>query len=552
MGYTALYRKFRPQNFEDVKGQEHIVTTLKNQIKADRIGHAYLFCGTRGTGKTTIAKILAKAVNCEHPIDGSPCNECAACRAINEGTSMNMIEIDAASNNGVDNIREIREEVAYRPTEGRYKVYIIDEVHMLSTGAFNALLKTLEEPPSYVIFILATTEAHKIPITILSRCQRYDFRRITADTIAARLMELMKKEGNDVEEKAIRYIAKVADGSMRDALSLLDQCIAFYLGETLTYEKVLENLGAVDTEVFSGLLRKILSQDTAGAMKTLEDILIQGREMSQFVTDFIWYLRNLLLIATSDNAEEAVDASAETLARMKEESCMADAETFMRYIRIFSELSNQIKYASQKRVLVEIALIKLCQPVMETNLDSLYDRVRVLEEKLEKGVFAQAPFPQGVSQMPGYLPEAGTFDAGIGTENFMQNTQPEKKPEKAAPEDLQYIRKNWNSIIRETKGLLQRMLLESTPKYDGNTGEPVLYVEFRNFLAQTCIDNPENLEMLKQAVQKKTGKDVEIKMILKDSEPGKSQGGLAEISVDELLEQNVHMEITVEDMEDEE
>ena len=552
MGYTALYRKFRPQNFEDVKGQEHIVTTLKNQIKADRIGHAYLFCGTRGTGKTTIAKILAKAVNCEHPIDGSPCNECAACRAINEGTSMNMIEIDAASNNGVDNIREIREEVAYRPTQGRYKVYIIDEVHMLSTGAFNALLKTLEEPPSYVIFILATTEAHKIPITILSRCQRYDFRRITADTIAARLMELMKKEGNDVEEKAIRYIAKVADGSMRDALSLLDQCIAFYLGETLTYEKVLENLGAVDTEVFSGLLRKILSQDTAGAMKTLEDILIQGREMSQFVTDFIWYLRNLLLIATSDNAEEAVDASAETLARMKEESCMADAETFMRYIRIFSELSNQIKYASQKRVLVEIALIKLCQPVMETNLDSLYARVRVLEEKLEKGVFAQAPFPQGVSQMPGYLPEAGTFDAGIGTENFMQNTQPEKKPEKAAPEDLQYIRKNWNSIIRETKGLLQRMLLESTPKYDGNTGEPVLYVEFRNFLAQTCIDNPENLEMLKQAVQKKTGKDVEIKMILKDSEPGKSQGGLAEISVDELLEQNVHMEITVEDMEDEE
>lgn len=560
MGYTALYRKFRPQNFEDVKGQEHIVTTLKNQIKADRIGHAYLFCGTRGTGKTTIAKILAKAVNCEHPIDGSPCNECAACRAINEGTSMNMIEIDAASNNGVDNIREIREEVAYRPTQGRYKVYIIDEVHMLSTGAFNALLKTLEEPPSYVIFILATTEAHKIPITILSRCQRYDFRRITADTIAARLMELMKKEGNDVEEKAIRYIAKVADGSMRDALSLLDQCIAFYLGETLTYEKVLENLGAVDTEVFSGLLRKILSQDTAGAIKNLEDIIIQGREMSQFVTDFIWYLRNLLLIATSDNAEEAVDASAETLARMKEESRMADAETFMRYIRIFSELSNQIKYASQKRVLVEIALIKLCQPVMETNLDSLYDRVRVLEEKLEKGAFMQAGIVDRTAQMQGYPQGTGVFDSqnmggiavGMGTENFMQNTQPEKKPEKAAPEDLQYIRKNWNSIIRETKGLLQRMLLESTPKYDGNTGEPVLYVEFRNFLAQTCIDNPENLEMLKQAVQKKTGKDVEIKMILKDSEPGKSQGGLAEISVDELLEQNVHMEITVEDMEDEE
>lgn len=550
MGYTALYRKFRPQNFEDVKGQEHIVTTLKNQIKADRIGHAYLFCGTRGTGKTTIAKILAKAVNCEHPVDGSPCNECATCRAINEGTSMNVIEIDAASNNGVDNIREIREEVAYRPTQGNYKVYIIDEVHMLSTGAFNALLKTLEEPPSYVMFILATTEAHKIPITILSRCQRYDFRRITADTISARLMELMDKEGNDVEEKAIRYIAKAADGSMRDALSLLDQCIAFYLGETLTYEKVLENLGAVDTEVFSGLLRKILAQDTAGAIKILEDITIQGREMGQFVTDFIWYLRNLLLIATSDNAEEAVDASAETLARMKEESQMADAETLMRYIRIFSELSNQIKYASQKRVLVEIALIKLCQPVMETNLDSLYDRVRVLEEKLQSGAFVQGNPGAPGNFNPGNIP--ADFGAGMQAEGFSQTAQPEKKPEKAAPEDLQYVRKNWNSIIRETRGLLQQMLLESTPKYDGNTGEPVLYVEFRNFLAQTCIDNPENLEMLKNAVRKKIGKDVEIKMILKDSESGKSQGVLSEISVDDLLEQNVHMEITVENMEEDE
>ena len=208
MSYTALYRKFRPQEFEDVKGQEHIVTTLKNQIKADRIGHAYLFCGTRGTGKTTVAKIFAKAVNCEHPVDGSPCGKCPVCQGIAAGTSMNVIEIDAASNNGVDNIRQIREEVSYRPTEGKYKVYIIDEVHMLSAGAFNALLKTLEEPPAYVIFILATTEAHKIPITILSRCQRYDFHRISIDTITDRLAELMRTEQVDVEERALRYVAK--------------------------------------------------------------------------------------------------------------------------------------------------------------------------------------------------------------------------------------------------------------------------------------------------------------------------------------------------------
>ena len=251
MSYTALYRKFRPGEFDEVKGQDHIVTTLKNEIRTDRIGHAYLFCGTRGTGKTTVAKILAKAVNCEHPVDGSPCGECEMCKKISSQTSMNVIEMDAASNNSVDDIREIIDEVQYSPAEGKYKVYIIDEVHMLSAAAFNALLKTLEEPPAYVIFILATTEAHKIPITILSRCQRYDFKRISIDTIADRLKDLMQREQIEVEEKALRYIAKVADGSMRDALSLLDQCIAFYLGEKLTYDKAIEVLGAVDTAVYS-------------------------------------------------------------------------------------------------------------------------------------------------------------------------------------------------------------------------------------------------------------------------------------------------------------
>ena len=324
MSYTALYRKFRPDNFSDVKGQEHIVTTLTNQIKADRIGHAYLFCGTRGTGKTTVAKILAKAVNCEHPVDGSPCNECETCRAIQAGTSMNVIEIDAASNNGVDNIREIREEVAYRPTQGRYKVYIIDEVHMLSTGAFNALLKTLEEPPSYVIFILATTEAHKIPITILSRCQRYDFRRISIETISKRLQDLMDKEQIQVQEKAIRYVAKAADGSMRDALSLLDQCIAFYLGQELTYDKVLDVLGAVDTETFSKLLRQVIDGKVTQAIQTLENLVIQGRELGQFVADFTWYMRNLLLVKTSENAEEVIDVSSENLLQLQEESKMVE------------------------------------------------------------------------------------------------------------------------------------------------------------------------------------------------------------------------------------
>ena len=324
MSYTALYRKFRPVEFEDVKGQEHIITTLKNQIEANRIGHAYLFCGTRGTGKTTVAKIFAKAVNCEHPVNGSPCGECAMCRSIAAGTSMNVIEIDAASNNGVDNIREIREEVAYRPTEGKYKVYIIDEVHMLSIGAFNALLKTLEEPPEYVIFILATTEVHKIPITILSRCQHYDFKRISIETITDRMRDLMQEEQVEVEEKALRYVAKAADGSMRDALSLLDQCIAFYLGQKLTYDNVLEVLGAVDTDVFSRLLRSVIRRDVPKVLDIVDDLVMQGRELTQLATDFTWYLRNLLLVKTSDNIEDVLDVSTENMQQLQEEAGMVE------------------------------------------------------------------------------------------------------------------------------------------------------------------------------------------------------------------------------------
>ena len=330
MSYTALYRKFRPVEFEDVKGQEHIITTLKNQIEANRIGHAYLFCGTRGTGKTTVAKIFAKAVNCEHPVNGSPCGECAMCRSIAAGTSMNVIEIDAASNNGVDNIREIREEVAYRPTEGKYKVYIIDELHMLSIGAFNALLKTLEEPPEYVIFILATTEVHKIPITILSRCQHYDFKRISIETITDRMRDLMQEEQVEVEEKALRYVAKAADGSMRDALSLLDQCIAFYLGQKLTYDNVLEVLGAVDTDVFSRLLRSVIRRDVPKVLDIVDDLVMQGRELTQLATDFTWYLRNLLLVKTSDNIEDVLDVSTENMQQLQEEAGMVEADMLLR------------------------------------------------------------------------------------------------------------------------------------------------------------------------------------------------------------------------------
>ena len=449
MAYQALYRKWRPSNFDEVRGQDHIVTTLKNQIEMNRIGHAYLFCGTRGTGKTSIAKIFAKTVNCEHPVNGSPCNECAMCRAVNEQRSMNVIEIDAASNNGVDNIREIREEVAYSPSEGKYKVYIIDEVHMLSIGAFNALLKTLEEPPSYVIFILATTEAHKIPITILSRCQRYDFRRISTGTIAGRLRELADAEGIDAEDAALAYVARMADGSMRDALSLLDQCNAFYIGQKLKYENVLDVLGAVDTSVFGSLLKSICSQDVSGVIHLIDEIVMQGRDLTQFVVDFTWYLRNLLMVQSSGDLTDLVEASAEQLEVMRQEASGIDASVLMRYIRIFSDLSGQVRYSTQKRVLVEVALIKLCHPAMERNLDAVLNRLAILEQKVAKGVVVS-------SQSSGGGAAGGDADgiSGLQSGNGVQ-VQPEQK---AVSEDLRMIIDRWKQVTGDLTPSMAVML----------------------------------------------------------------------------------------------
>jgi len=526
MSYTALYRKYRPGEFEDVKGQDHIVTTLKNQIKADRIGHAYLFCGTRGTGKTTVAKIFAKAVNCEHPVDGSPCGECASCRAIQSGSSMNVIEIDAASNNGVDDIRQIRDEVAYSPTEGRFKVYIIDEVHMLSGPAFNAFLKTLEEPPAYVIFILATTEAHKIPVTILSRCQRYDFRRISIDTIAGRLNDLMEQEHVEAEDAAIRYVARAADGSMRDALSLLDQCIAFYLGEKLTYDHVLEVLGAVDTEVFSRLLRAILARDVTASVSILEEMIIQGRELGQFVTDFTWYLRNLLLVKSTDRLEDVLDMSSENLALLKEEADMIENDTIMRHIRDFSDLSAQLRYATQKRVLIEIALIRLCRPSMESAQDALEDRVAYLEKQMEQGLVPVS---------------AAALCTGSAMTPAMGASKPQPAPKpvmpKAIPEDIKQVVKQWQAIIGEMSGRA-RVLLGKAQLSLG--GDNQLLLVFDDEMAYDYAADEAHRQEIADAISGRIGKEIELNV--QKNESGQPAG---EFYPD--LEQIVHMEIEIED-----
>ncbi len=520
MSYVALYRKWRPDRFEDVKGQDHIVTTLRNQIVTGRIGHAYLFCGTRGTGKTTVAKIVAKAVNCEQPENGSPCGKCKNCLSIASGASMNVIEIDAASNNGVDAVREIRDEVSYSPPEGKYKVYIIDEAHMLTREAFNALLKTLEEPPSYVIFIFATTEAHRIPITVLSRCQRYDFKRISVEMITERLHELMEAEKIEADEKAIRYIAKTADGAMRDALSLLDQCTAFYFGQKLTYENVLDVLGAVDTGIYSQLLRCLMARNIPDALKILEEAVLQGRDLRQFVAEFTWYLRNLLLVKASEDVEDLLDLSAENQILLKEEAEVITGDALMRYIRIFSELADELKFAVSKRVLIEMAIIKICRPAMETDQGSLVERIRALEEKLENGNFVVA---------------SGNGMAAESVEEDVDYTPPELP--KALTEDIKKIVSNWQGIMMQMPGLVASLL--KTANLTAKEDDKLLIVaadqQICNHLSTELVHG-----QMAEVFRKAIGKEVDFEVIaLKEGADFKKE------YVD--LTKVIHMEIETED-----
>ncbi len=522
MSYIALYRKFRPDRFADVKGQDHIVTTLKNQILSGRVGHAYLFCGTRGTGKTTMAKLMAKAVNCENPHDGDPCGECATCKAIAAGASMSVVEIDAASNNGVDNVREIIDEVSFPPADAKYRVYIIDEVHMLSSGAFNALLKTLEEPPSYCIFILATTDPQKIPVTILSRCQRYDFRRITTDVITDRLEELTSIEQVDVEARALRYIAKAADGSMRDALSLLDQCIAFHYGEKLTLDMTLDVLGAVDSEVFSNLFRKVTARDVLGCISVLDGAVAQGRDLTQFVNDFIWYLRNVLIVSSTEDPWDILDVSEENRQRLTEEAGMTEASVLMRYIKIFSSLANEIRYSASKRIMIETALIRLCKPEMKTDPDALLDRIRALEEKLEKGV--SVVMPSGDHQV--------------------REQETEKKVElpKALPEDIQAVVDNWDRMMSGMEGYLKSMLKMSYPSV---TSDGRLKLVAGDRVAAGRMSDENAAKEIRDALSKYSGRDIDF---IVECEPS---GGRESVSPNILALKSINAEIVTDNNEEE-
>ena len=547
--YLALYRKYRPNDFDDVRGRDAIVRTLKNQIISGRIGHSYLFCGTRGTGKTTIARIFARAANCENQHDGNPCGECPTCRAIQAEANLNVTELDAASNNSVDDIRSIVDQVEYSPTQGRFRVFIIDEVHMLSNAAFNALLKTLEEPPSYVIFILATTEPNKLPVTILSRCQRYDFGRLATDVIEGRLREVAQMEGLEVEDKAFRYIAGAADGSMRDGLSLLDQCNAFnYGGGTLTYERTLEILGAVDTGVFGDLYRNIHNGKVADALKVLDEILLQGRELMQFVTDFTWYLRNLMLLEASEETAKSLDISADNLRLMIDQARMSDMEEIMRYIKVFSALPDLIRYSPNRRILTEMTIIRACRSAMDDGaeggesllLDKIKNRVREMETRLynnemtieELAVGGAGPtrsagagggfgvgaygLPGGAHNSPGGA--AGSSAASAGSGSKQPAVAQELPP--ALPDEIQKIVANWSRYASEAPQGSRRLALRNARLSLGDHGQlliifekeygnPYLYQRKDNNGESTArVDN--DRRELQQFLQGKVGKAIEI------------------------------------------
>ena len=544
--YLALYRKYRPNDFDDVRGRDAIVRTLKNQIISGRIGHSYLFCGTRGTGKTTIARIFARAANCENQRDGNPCGECPTCRAIQAEANLNVTELDAASNNSVDDIRSIVDQVEYSPTQGRFRVFIIDEVHMLSNAAFNALLKTLEEPPSYVIFILATTEPNKLPVTILSRCQRYDFGRLSTDVIEGRLREVAQMEGLEVEDKAFRYIAGAADGSMRDGLSLLDQCNAFnYGGGALTYERTLEILGAVDTRVFGELYLGIHDGKVADALKVLDEILLQGRELMQFVTDFTWYLRNLMLLKASEETARSLDISADNLRLMIDQARMSDMEEIMRYIKVFSALPDLIRYSPNRRILTEMTIIRACRSAMDEGaedgeallLDKIKNRVREMETRIYNNEMTIETLAAGGAVSAGAAGAGGGFGAvaaGLsgGTQNNAAGVsassvgsgskQPAVAQElpPALPDEIREIVANWSQYASEAPRGSRRLALRNARLSLGDKGQLLIIFEkeYGNpYMYQRKDDNGESTARvnndrreLQQFLQGKVGKAVEI------------------------------------------
>ncbi len=511
MGYTALYRKFRPLNFSEMVGQEHITRTLKNQIISDRVGHAYLFNGGRGTGKTSAAKILARAINCLNPKDGEPCNECEICKGAISGSLTDIVEMDAASNNSVEDIRSIREEVNFLPTKAKYRVYIIDEVHMLSTGAFNALLKTLEEPPEHVKFILATTEPQKLPATILSRCQRFDFKRIGNEDIIKRLEIVCKESNIEITKEALNIIAILSEGAMRDALSILERCIQD--GENKIDEDKIKDLVGIPKRVFvHDIINAIIDYDVDNALITVNKVLDEGKDISNLLWEIIKYAKDILLYKATQKVELYSD---EEISKIKEISEKAEKERLINLVYEFSELGNEIKYSTQKNIIFQAGIIKLCNNISNTNNPELEQRINKIEKYLKThNVSNNINQYQNVQQ---------TAQTKVTYNNNLKYNDVNKKintPKESKMKTSSYsnkVEEYWPQIVKDLKQngkiVLYTNLMNTRAK---EINDMTVGIEFPNGLTsfgRTVLEKQENIKELSNLISMASGKPMNIKYI---------------------------------------
>lgn len=504
--YQALYRKYRPQTFDDVVGQLAVTQTLKNQILNQRMSHAYLFTGTRGTGKTTCAKILAKAVNCEHPVDGNPCNCCEACRSIDSGSCMDVLEIDAASNNGVDNVRSLRDDAIYSPAQVRKRVYIIDEVHMLSISAFNALLKIIEEPPEHLLFILATTELHKIPATILSRCQRFSFRRILPEDIADRLSYIAYREQIPLEEHAAAYLARLADGGMRDAISLLDQCASASSGSIDT-EQVCKVLGLAGSRTAAQMMQTIGKHDTAQTLLLFNNQYAQGKDLAAMLDELCTVCRDLLLLRTAREGAALISGLC-TPQELKELLPLFSPGELLRMTQLLRDAAAGFNSSANRRIDAELCLIRMCEPESALDAASLNARISRLENKLASGLLVAAPAPQNAVQdeeeeRPPMPEEAPPLEE--------ERAHPASAPRAEQPDDY------WPKLVQRLRTTLRPPALgmfslgETAPvtgRLNGDTLELCLKAEF----AESILSRPNVMQIITECASAQAGHPVQVRM----------------------------------------
>ncbi|WXR62929.1 DNA polymerase III subunit gamma/tau [Peptostreptococcaceae bacterium AGR-M142] len=503
----SIYRVFRPKTFNDVVGQEHITKTLKNQIQNNHLAHAYLFCGTRGTGKTSTAKILSRAINCLNKKDNEPCNECEICKGILNESLMDVVEIDAASNNGVDDIRELRENVKYPPSKAKYKVYIIDEVHMLSTGAFNALLKTLEEPPSYVVFILATTEMHKLPATILSRCQRFDVKRITLEDIKKRVEFILESLNIEYEEEATKLIARSGEGSLRDALSLLDKCISFN-EDKLLYDDLINLLGVTGKDELAKLSNSIFDLDVKQSMEIINEVVSWGKDLKIFVDDLIEYIRTIMLCKISNNPKEILNLTDEEIDGLTKLSAKVSNNEIIRIINILSETENKMKYTTHKRMLLELSILKLSQPSYDESIEAQLTRLDKLETMIKSG---------NINISSSQNNNLKTQDAPIPSNEVKEPIKTKKVVRGEEKEVFNKIKSLWRDVfakMKEDKKLpIQAMLKEGTPYLVENNA---LIIKFKDDFEfhRNALNKDANRKYIKSVITEVCGYDIKIDLKL--------------------------------------